>query len=75
MSNIDHGKKISRQNDLSSYFQIPQSKDPHSLHASISFEKPITEKDANSYENASNIQIINKEIYSSGDQSEINAFS
>jgi hypothetical protein len=75
MSNTDRGKKRSRQNDLSSYFQRPQSKDPHSLHASSSFEQPITERDLNSCENASNIQIIDKEICSSGDQSEINAFS
>jgi hypothetical protein len=75
MSNIDRGKKRSRKNDLSSYFQRPQSKDPHSLHASSSFEQPITERDLNSCENASNIQIIDNEICSSSDQSEINAFS
>jgi hypothetical protein len=69
------GKKRSIQNDLSSYFQIPQSKDLHSIHASSSFEKPITERDVNSCENASNIQIIDKEICSSGDQSKINSFS
>jgi hypothetical protein len=40
-----------------------------------SFEPPITEIDVNSYENASNIQIIDEEICSSSDQSEINAFS
>jgi hypothetical protein len=74
MSNTDRGKKISRQNDLSSYFQRPQSKNTHSLHASSSFEQPITERDVNSCENESNIQIIDKEICSSGDQSEINAF-
>jgi hypothetical protein len=75
MSNTDRGKKRSRQNDLSSYFQRPQSKDPLSLHASSSFEQPITERDLNSFENAYNIQIIDKEICSSSDQSEINAFS
>ena len=75
MSNTDCGKKRSRQNDLLSYFQRPQSKDLHSLHASSSFEKSITERDANSCENASNIQIIDTKICSSGDQSEINAFS
>jgi hypothetical protein len=40
-----------------------------------SFEQPITERDVNSCENASNIQIIDEGIGSSGDQSEINEFS
>jgi hypothetical protein len=75
MSNTDHGKKRSRKNDLSPYFQRPKSKDSHSLYASSYFEQPITERDINSYENASSIQIIDNEICSSGDQSEINAFS
>jgi hypothetical protein len=42
---------------------------------SSSFEQPITERDVNSCENASNIQIIDERIGSSSDQSEINAFS
>jgi hypothetical protein len=41
----------------------------------ISFQQPITERDANSCENASNIQIIDERIVSSDDHSEINAFS
>jgi hypothetical protein len=69
------GKKTSRQKDVLSYFQKPQFKDPHSLHASSYFEQPIIERDINSYENASNIHIIDEIIISFGDQGEINAFS
>jgi hypothetical protein len=75
MSNINCGKKTSRQKDVLSYFQKPQSKNPHSLHALSSFEQPITERDVNSCENASNIHIMDERIGSSSDQSEINAFS
>jgi len=72
---MDRGKKRSRQTYVSSCFQRPQSKDPLSLHASNSFEQPITERNAKSCEIASNIQIIDERIGSFGDHTEINEFS
>jgi hypothetical protein len=75
MSNNDRGKKTSKQRDVFSYFQKPQSKNPDSLHDSSSFEQPISERDVNSSENASNIHIIDDEIGSSSDQIEMNAIS
>jgi hypothetical protein len=73
MSNNNCGKKTSKQRDAFSYFQKPQSKNPISLHDSISFEQPISEsqRDVNSYENASNIYIIDDETGSSSDQIEM----
>jgi hypothetical protein len=75
MSNTDHGNKTSIQRDALSYFQKPQSKNPHSLHASSSFEKLIIERDFNPCENAFNIHIMDEILGSSSDQSAINAFS
>ena len=73
MSNTDRGKKTSKQRDVFSYFQKPQSKNPNSLHDSNSFEKPINERYVNTYENASNNHITNDKIGSSSEPSEINA--
>ena len=73
MSNTDYGKKASKQRDVLSYFQKPQSKNPESLHGSNSFEQPINERDVNTSENASNNHIMNDKISSSSEQSEINA--
>ena len=73
MSNIVCGKKESKQRDVLSYFQKPQSKNPDSLHDSNSFEQPINERDVNITENASNNHITNDKIGSSGEPSEINA--
>ena len=54
MSNMDYGRKnkSSRQNDVISYFQKPQSNNPHPIHASISLEQGIGERDVNTFENA-----------------------
>ena len=59
MSNNDCGKKESKQRDVLSYFQKPQSKNPESLHGSNSFEQPINERDVNTSKNASNNHITN----------------
>ena len=77
MSNNNRGKKSSKQRDVFSYFQKPQSKKPNSLHDSSSFEKTISgsQRHVNSSENASNIHIIDDEIGSSSDQSEMKAIS
>ena len=73
MSNTDRGKKTSKQRDVFSYFQKPQSKNPDSLHDSNSFEQPINERDVNTSENASNNHITNDKTCSSSEPSEINA--
>ena len=73
MSNTDRGKKASKQRDVLSYFQNPQSENPDSLHDSNSFEQPVNERDVNTYENASNNHIMNDTTSSSSEQSEINA--
>ena len=73
MSNNNRGKKTSKQRDVFSYFQKPQSKNPYYLPDSSSFEQPISEsqRDVNSSKNASNIHIIDDEIGSSSDQIEM----
>ena len=73
MSNNNRGKKASKQRDVLSYFQKPQSKNPDSLHDSNSFEQPINERDVNTFENASNNHITNDKTGSSSEKSEINA--
>ena len=73
MSNNDCGKKTSKQRDVLSYFQKPQSKNPDSLHDSNSFEQLINERDVNTSENASNNHITNDKTSSSSEQGEINA--
>ena len=73
MSNTDHGNKASKQRDVLSYFQKPQSKNPDSLHDSNYFEKSINERVVNTLENASNNHITHDKISSSSEQSEINA--
>lgn len=73
MSNNDCGKKAPKQRDVLSYFQKPQSKNPDCLHDSNSFEQPISERDVNSSENASNIHITDDRMGSSSEQSGINA--
>ena len=73
MSNTDHGKKTSKQRDVFSYFQKPQSNNPDSLHDLNSFKQPINERDVNNSENASNNHITNDIIGSSSEPSEINA--
>ena len=77
MSNMDCGKKnkTSRQKDVISYFQKPQSNNPHPIHASSSLEQGISERDVNTFENASATQTMDGRIHSSSDQSETNAFS
>ena len=59
MSNIYCGKKASRQRDVLSYFQKPQSKNLDSVHDSNSFEQPINVRDVNTSKNASNNHITN----------------
>ena len=73
MSNTNHGKKGSKQRDVLSYFQKPQSKNLDSLHDSNSFEQPINEIDVNTSENASNNHIVDDKTCSSSEPSEINA--
>ena len=77
MLNMDCGKKnkTSRQNDVISYFQKPQSNNPHSIHASSSLEQGISERDVNTFENESTTDIMDGIIHSFSDQSETNAFS
>ena len=43
MSNMDYGKKnkTSKQKDVISYFQKPQSNNPYPIHASSSLEKGV----------------------------------
>ena len=74
---MDCGKKnkTSRQKDLISYFQKPQSNNPHLIHASSSLEKGINERDVNNFENASATHTMDGRIHSSSNQSEKNAFS
>ena len=76
MSNMDCGKKnkTSKQKDVISYFQKPQSNNPHPIHASSSLEQGIGERDVNTFENASATQTMDGRIHSSNDQSETNAF-
>ena len=73
MSNTERGKKASKQRDVLSYFQKPQSKNPYSIHDLNSFEQPINERDVNTSQNASNNHITNDKIGSSSEPSEINA--
>ena len=73
MLNTNCGKKASKQRDVFSYFQKPQSNNLDSLHDSNSFEQPINERDVNTSENASNNHITNDRMGSSSQQSEINA--
>ena len=60
MSKANPGKKLSRQMDVLSYFQKPQSKNTHYLHASSSFEQYFIERDINSFENASDIHMMDE---------------
>ena len=55
MSNMDYGKKnkTSKQKDVISYFQNPQSNNPHPIHASSSLEQGIGERDVKTFENSS----------------------
>ena len=73
MSNTNRGMKTSKQRDVFSYFQKPQSKNPDSLHDSNSFEQPINERDVNTSENPYNNHIMNDKTGSSSEPSEINA--
>ena len=77
MSNMDHGKKnkTSRQKDVTSYFRKPQSNNLHSVHASSSLKQGISDRDVNSFENASPTHTMDGRIHSSSDQSETNALS
>ena len=72
MSNTNHGKKGSKQRDVLSYFQKPQSKNLDSLHDSNSFEQPINERDVNTSVNASNMHITDDRMGYSSEQNEIN---
>jgi len=70
-----HGKKnkTSRQKEVTSYFQKPQSNNTHDpIHASSSLEQGIGERDVN---NASPTHTMDGRIHPSGDQSATNAFS
>ena len=71
MSNTDCGKKnkTSRKKDVISYFQNPQSNNPHPIHASSSLEQGIAERDVNTFENSSATQKMDGKIHSSNDQS------
>ena len=77
MSNMDCGNKnkASRQNDVISYFQKPQSNNPHPIHASSFLEQGIFERHVNMFENAYATHTMDGKIHSSNDQSETNAFS
>jgi len=77
MSNMDHGNKnkTSRQKDVTSYFRKPQSNNSHSVHASSSLKQGISDRDVNSFENASPTHTMDGRIHSSSDQSETNALS
>ena len=77
MSNIDCGNKnkTSRQKDVISYFQKPQSNNPHPIHASSSLEQGNVERDFNTFENASATHTMDGIIHSSSDKSETNSFS
>ena len=65
MSNTDRAKKTSKQRDVFSYFQKPQSKNLDSHHDSNSFEQPINERDVNTSKNASNWHITDDRMGSS----------
>ena len=74
MSNIDCGKKnkTSRQKDVISYFQKPQSNNPHPMHASSSLEQGIgeqgiNERDVSNFENASATHTMAGRIHYSSD--------
>ena len=79
MSNMYCGKKnkTSKQKDVISYFQNPQSNNPHPIHASSSLEQGIGERDVNTFENELATHTMDgiSIIHSSSDQSETNAFS
>jgi hypothetical protein len=75
MSNTNRGKKTSRQRDVLSFFQKPQSMNPHFIHPSSSVEQTISERDSKSREDASDIHIIDGNMGSSSGQSETNVFS
>ena len=62
-SNMDYGKK----KDVISYFQKPQSNNPHPVHASRSIERGISERDVNTFENSSATHTMDGIIYSSSD--------
>ena len=70
-------RKIKHQEkkDIISYFQKPQSNNPHPIHSSSSLEKYIGERDVNTLENASASHTMDGRIHSSSDQSETNSFS
>jgi len=76
MLNMDHGKKnkTSKQKYVTSYFRKLQSNNLHHIHASISLQQGISEKNVNPFENASPTNIMDGLIHSSSDQSETNAF-
>ena len=65
MSNMDCGKKnkTSIQKDLISYFQKPQSNNPHLIHDSSSIEQAIGERDVNTFENSSATHIMDGTIH------------
>ena len=63
-----------KKNDVISYFQKPQSNNPHPIHASRSLEQGIGERDVNTFENASATQTMDGRIHSSNDKSETNEF-
>ena len=69
----ENKNKTSKQKDVISYFQKPQS-NPHPIHASSSLEQGIGERDVNTFENAYANQTMDVRIHSSYDQSETNAF-
>ena len=71
MSNMDCGKKnkTSRQKDVISYFQNPQSNNPHLMHSSSSLEQGIgeqgiNERDVNNFKNASTTHTMAGRIHS-----------
>ena len=61
---MDCGKKnkISKQKGVISYFQNPQSNNPHPIHASSSLEQDISERDVKNFENASATKISVREM-------------
>ena len=76
ISNMDCGNtnKTPRQKDAISYFQKPQSNNPHLIHASSSLKQGISERDVNTFENASSTHTMDGTIHSSSDRSGTNAF-
>ena len=71
--------KTSKQKDVISYFQNPQSNNPHLIHASSSLEQGIgeqgiNERDVNTFKNAFATHTMDGRIHSSSDQSGTNEF-